>query len=148
MRKSALLVTFAVLSLGLGAVTLASAMSSKPGNAPSVNGDRYRCFDSDFIRGFQTVGDSKIIITSDQNQAYELTLGGVCIGIDTSFMIGVRPRMGSTEICGPFDADIVYNDNGGIHEHSSCPISNVRHLQGDEAAPYVNAPRSTASSSR
>ena len=147
MKTSALLVTLAILGAGLGSITLASAMSSKPGNAPSVAGDRYRCFDSDFIHGFQTDGDQKVIITSDQNQAYELTLGGACIGIDTSFMIGVRPRMGSTEICGPFDADILYNDNGGLHPHQECPITNVRHLQGDEAAPYVSTPRGGASSS-
>lgn len=148
MARSALLVTGLVLGIGLGGITVASAMSGKPGNAPSVTGDRYRCFDSDFIRGFQTVGDSKVIITSDQNQAYELTLGGVCVGIDTSFMIGVRPRMGSTEICGPFDADIVYDDNGGPRQHPSCPVTNVRHLQGAEAEPYVMTPRSSAASSR
>ena len=143
-----LIAVLAITAAGLAGIGAASAMSSKPGNAPSVSGDRYRCFDADFIRGFQTDGDQKMIIISDQNQAYELTLGGICHGLDTSFMVGVRPRMGSSEICGPFDADIVYNDNTGLQRHSECPVTGVRHLQGDEAAPYVVPPRNASSSSR
>ncbi len=148
MKKSVLIAILAITVAGVAGISAASAMSGKPGNAPSVTGDRYRCFDADFIRGFQTDGDYRLIIISDENQAYELTLGGICHGLDTSFMIGVRPRMGSSQVCGPFDADIVYNDDTGLQQHAECPVANVRHLQGDEAAPYVNPPRKASSSSR
>ncbi len=148
MKTSALLVPLVIVGLGLGGIGAATAMSGKPnGSHAPVSGDRYRCFDSTFLRGFQTVSDNKLIVMSDQDQAYELTLGGVCIGVDTSFMIGIRPRMGSTEICGPFDADIVYNDMGSLRGHQECPITDVRHLPPEEAAQYVGS-RSRASSSR
>ncbi len=151
MKTSALLVPLIIAGIGIGGITAASAMSGKPGGShPSVTGDRDRCFDTTFISSFQTLSDNKVIIVSDRDQAYQLTLGGVCIGLDTSFMIGIRSRMGNDEVCGPFDADIVYNDMGGIREHQECPITDVRHLSPEEAAPYVGgrSRASTSSSSR
>ncbi len=141
MKTQALLASLMIVSAGIGGIAaiggVASAMSSRPSTSVKPTGDRDRCFDSQFIRGFQTPNDHTVIIISDRNQAYELQLGGVCIGLDSSFAIGVRPRHGMDEICGAFDADIVYE---GMDRHSPCPVTSVRHLTGDEAAPYVNAP--------
>ncbi len=138
MKASALAATLVICALGFGAIGAASAMSHKPGgDKPSLKGDSYTCFDADMIRGYQSVDEHKLIVTSDFNQAYELSLGGACIGLDTSFTIGIRSRMGSSEICGPFDADVVYNDMGGLRQTQACPVTGVRHLTGDEAAPYV-----------
>lgn len=137
LTKPALLASLAILSAGLAVVACASGAGGAPsGSSHAANGDRFQCFDTDFIRSFQTVDDHTIVVESSQGQGYELKLGGVCIGLDTSFMIGLRSRMGSSQVCGPFDADVVYNDNGGIRGHQECPITEVRHLNADEAAKY------------
>lgn len=128
--------------LGLAAVAgVSMAMSGRPGSGVRPDGDRYRCFNPTFVRGFQTPSDNKLIIVSDENQAYELALAGPCIGIDTSFAIGIRSRTGMNEVCDAFDADIVFRDNG-FERRQECRIMNVRHLTGDEAAKYIDAPRS------
>jgi hypothetical protein len=133
-----LVVSGAVLvAAGLGAGTLALAMSGRPSPDAALT-DRDRCFDPRFLRGFQTTRDDKLIITSDNNQAYELTLGGACFGIDSTYMIGIRSRFAMSEICGPFDADILYSDLGP-RRAQSCPIVGMRHLQGADAAPYIGA---------
>ncbi len=138
-RLSAALAMFVAAALGVVVVAAVSvaptqAGSARPGSGVSPGSDRDACFDPTFVRGFQTVNDHKVIITSDRNQAYEVELAGVCIGLDTSFQLGIRSRHGSMDVCGPFDADVVWEDMGRLQ---SCPISSVRHLTGDEAAPYV-----------
>jgi len=139
MKSPALLAAALAAAAAITTVAATSyAMSGRPSSsAPKPAGDRYQCFDPSNVRGFQSINDHKMVITTDWNQAYELELGGVCIGLDTSFMVGIRSRMGAMDVCGPFDADIVYNDMGGIRHVQSCPITAVRHLTGDEAAPYV-----------
>ncbi len=141
MKKSALLASLLIASLGAGGLAsgigIATAMTGKPGDNVRPAHDRDQCFDPNFIRGFQTPGHDRLIIISDRNEAYELELGGVCIGLDTSFAIGVRSRYGMSEVCGPFDADIIFRDMG---EPRRCPVTSVRHLTGDEAAQYVDKP--------
>lgn len=131
-----------VVVAGVSAATLALAMSGRPSGDADLR-DRHQCFDPKFLRGFQPAGDDKIVITSDENEAYELTLGGACLGLDSSFMIGVRSRTPMSDICGPFDADIVYNDFGPRR----CPIIAMRHLQGAEAEPYIYKRHDRASTS-
>ena len=141
MKKSALLASLLIAALGAGglagSIGIATAMTGKPSDNVRPTGDRNQCFDPTFLRGFQTPGHNKLIIISDRNEAYELELGGICFGLDTSFAIGVRSRYGSSEVCGPFDADILYSDMG---EPRQCPVTSVRHLTGDEAAQYVQKP--------
>lgn len=141
MKKSALLASLLVTALGIGglagSIGIASAMTGKPGDNVRPARDRDQCFDPTFLRGFQTPGGNRLIIISDRNEAYELKLGGVCIGLDTSMAIGVRSRHGMSDVCGPFDADILYSDMG---ETRQCPVSSVRHLVGEEAAEYVHKP--------
>ncbi len=138
-----LIVSGAVLiAAGISAGGLAWAMSNRPSQDVTPS-DRYQCFDPKFLRGFQTVGNDKLVITSDDNQAYELTVGGTCIGLDSTFMIGIRSRFAMSDICGPFDAEIVYHDLGP----QRCPIIAMRHLQGAEAEPYIEKRHAKASSS-
>ncbi|MDI7774292.1 DUF6491 family protein [Asticcacaulis sp. EMRT-3] len=141
MKISAVLASMMITAGGLAAIAgVASAMSAKPdgqGVPPPASHDRFACFDPSFTEGFQTINDHKMIVTTPRNQAYELTLGGVCIGLDTSFTVGIRSRNGMSQVCGPFDADILYNDMGGLRHMQSCPITSVRHLSAEEAAPYV-----------
>jgi hypothetical protein len=121
-----------LVTAGVGAATFALAMSGRPSGDANLR-DRHQCFDPKFLRGFQPAGNDRIVITSDENEAYELTLGGACLGLDASYMIGIQSRMAMSDICGPFDADIVYNDFGPRR----CPIIAMRHLQGAEAEPYI-----------
>jgi hypothetical protein len=130
MKRFLLLAVLVAASFCAG--SLALAMSARPSQDISTR-DRHQCFDPKFLRGFQTAGDNNIVITSDDNQAYELTLGGACIGLDSTFMIGIRSRLPMSDICGPFDAEIVYNDFGPRR----CPIIAMRHLQGADADPYI-----------
>src|SRR5688572_6893944 len=132
--KRALLVSACAAALALTAITAVSvsyAGSSRPDGGVDPTSSRYQCFDPDFVRSFETVNSHKMIITSDRNHAYELTLGGVCIGLDTSFQIGIRSRHGMSDICGPFDGEIVYSD--GLRGLQTCSITSVRHLEGEEA---------------
>ncbi len=144
MKNPALLVSLCVVGIGLSGLGVASAMSGRPSSNMHADSDRHQCFDSNFIDSFQTPDDHTLVIVSDDNQAYELKLGGVCMGLDTSFAIGVKARNGMSQICGPFDADIVYRDG---FRHQECPVTSVRHLTGDEAAKYVRAPRHSAGQS-
>lgn len=127
-----------LLAVGIGAsgLMLAHGMSDQPDARTQAPRDRQQCFNPDFVRDFITVDDHKVIITTGRNQAYELTLGGVCSGLDTSLTIGIRTRFSGGDVCGPFDADVVFGGFGG-DRLQSCPITKVRHLQGDEAEPYV-----------
>lgn len=139
MKSPSLLLPSLAAIVAIGALAATShAMTGRPSSSTQnlANGDRHACFDPDNVRNFQTLNDNTMIVTTDWNEAYELKLGGVCIGLDTSFMVGIHSRSGM-DVCGPFDADIVYNDMGGLRHAQECPIVEVRHLTGDEAAPYV-----------
>jgi len=144
MKKQTVFASVLITGLGLAAVaaTVMSsstfAMSGRPSSGVTPTSDRYKCFDTTFVRNFVSVDDHTIVIVSDENQAYELKLGGPCIGLDTSFAIGVRARTGMTEVCDAFDADILYSDMGR-ERVQECPVTGVRHLMGNDAAPYVMA---------
>ncbi|ESQ76332.1 hypothetical protein ABAC402_04335 [Asticcacaulis sp. AC402] len=131
----------------IAAVSVSYAGSARPGDdSRQLTRNRSQCFDPDFVRSYQTLNDHKVIVTSDRNEAFELTLGGVCIGLDTSFQIGIRSRHGFSDICGPFDGEIVWSD--GLRGLQSCPITAMRHLEGEDAAPYVRGKRSDERSDR
>lgn len=135
MKRSAIIAAGTAVAL---AFAVLAGVSVAPSFAASGEHDRQQCFDPAWVRNFQTDSDHKVIIVSERNQAYELTLGGVCIGLDTSFRLGFRQRRGASQVCGPFDADVVWDDMG---ELKSCPITAMRHLTGDEAKPYVRPER-------
>lgn len=140
MRRVTILTSLVMGLAATAAVTGATfAMSPRPQAGAKVlaSSDRMACFDPTFVDGFQNAGDNKIVVTEGRNRVYELTLGGACIGLDTTFAIGIRSRNGMTDVCGPFDADIVFRDMGGLDRRQACPILQVRHLTGDEAAKYV-----------
>ncbi|MBW8734113.1 MAG: hypothetical protein JF571_07380 [Asticcacaulis sp.] len=148
MKKHVLLVTLLVTGIGLGSLTVASAMSGRPSQGVKPGRDPRACFDPTFVDGFQTPDDRTMIITSGR-EAYKLSLTGVCIGLDTSFMVGIRSRYPMAEVCGPFDADIIYRDGD---RHQSCKITDVKHLSPEEAAEYTGrkpagAAQSSASAS-
>ena len=139
MKKSTAIACLIAVGLGMVAVTGAAlAMSAgRPSGDVQPGRDRYACFDPAQVRSFDTVSDHKVIITSDRNEAYELTLTGMCFGLQNSFGIGIKSRMGGmSDICGPFDGEIVFRDQGN-DRIERCSISDVRHLTGEEAAPYV-----------
>ena len=137
--KAAVLLA-SVIVVGAGAALLAACATTAPadGQSAAYNENRYKCFDPSNVRNFMSVDDHTMVITSGWNEAYELKLGPACFGLDTSAMIGIRSRTGVGDICGPFDADILYSDLGDRHPQS-CSVTAVRHLTGEEAAPYVTA---------
>ncbi len=136
MKAAVVLAALIVAGTCAALVACTSTPSGDP-NATTANADnRYQCFDPAHVRSFQNVDDHTMVITSDWNQAYELKLGPACFDLDTSAMIGLRSRTGVGDVCGPFDADIVYSDMGS-RPPQTCSITGVRHLTGDEAAAYV-----------
>lgn len=147
MKKQVLLVTLLVTGIGLGSLTVASAMSGRPSQGVKPGRDPHACFDPTFVDGFQTPDDRTMIVTEGR-EAYKLSLTGACIGLDSSFMVGIRSRYPMSEVCGPFDADILYRDGG---RHQTCQITEVKHLSPEEAAEYTGrkpaAGQSTASGS-
>jgi len=163
MKRSALWVSLCVVVLGVGGIALSNMgqgvafasdkaddraeASAKPDSSKAGGYDRDKCFDPKFTDGFQTVNDHKVVITSDRDEPYELTVMGPCMGLDSTFALGLRTKHGAFDVCGPFDAEIVYRDMGELR---TCQIASVRHLTGDEAAPYKRSRRgaSGASSSR
>lgn len=138
MKISAVFTAILVATAGLGAIGIASAASNRPGENVKPGRDRSACFDPSFIRGFQTPDNNTLVIISGRNEAYEVKLGGACIGLDNSMFIGVKARYGMNDICGPFDGDIIYEGISGRRE--VCPITRVRHLEGEEAAEYIHKP--------
>lgn len=136
MKISTILASGLIVAAGIGGIGIASAASNRPGDTVDPGRDRNACFDPDFIRGFQTPGNSRVVIISSRNEAYELTVPA-CIGLESSIYIGIKTRHAG-DVCGPFDADIVYEGISGRRE--SCRVSNMRHLQGEEAAEYVRKP--------
>lgn len=135
MKLSALLASGLIVAAGLGGIGMAWAASNRPDSNVDPGRDRNACFDPDFIRGFQTPGNGKVVILANNNEAYELTVPA-CIGLEDSMFIGLKTRHGG-DICGPFDADVVYENFG---RRDVCSVSNVRHLQGEEAAEYIRKP--------
>ena len=141
MKASAILASSLITVAGIVLVACATTPPAGDGTgATALANDRYKCFDPNMVRGFQSVNDHTMVITSDWNQAYELQLGPACFGLDTSFMIGIHSRFGGGDICGPFDAEILYNDMGS-RPTQACAITGVRHLTGAEAEPYVGKPK-------
>jgi hypothetical protein len=142
MKKSTCVI--ALLAAGLGAWVVGSAALASAGRPATDNKparDPRACFDSAQVRSFQTEKDDKMIIISNWNEAYELTLSPACIGLDSSFRIGIKSRgSGINDICGPFDGEIVYSDMGD-RPLKTCPIQAVRHLTSAEAAVYGIKPR-------
>ncbi|HTM83145.1 DUF6491 family protein [Asticcacaulis sp.] len=143
MKKSTCIAALFAAGLGVIAVTgVALAMSAgrpAPDNKPAR--DPRACFDSSQVRSFQTEKDDKIIIISNWNEAYELTMMPACIGLDSSFHIGIKSRgSGLNDICGPFDGEIVYSDMGD-RPLKTCPIQAVRHLTPEEAVAYGVKPK-------
>jgi hypothetical protein len=146
MKKHVLLVTLLAAGIGLGSLTVASAMSGRPSSDVKPGRDPRACFDPTFVDGFQTPDDRTMIITSGR-EAYKLSLTGACIGLDTSFVVGIRSRYPMAEVCGPFDADILYRDGD---RHQTCQITAVKHLSPEEAAEFTGrkpAGQSSASAS-
>jgi len=143
MKTSHILALAAGCAVSLAVMIVASVpdavakSAGRPPSSPAPNMDRNRCFDPSDIRNFESVDEHKMIIVSNRNEAYELSLTGPCMGIDTSFAIGIRSRFGTMDICGPFDGEILYREMGEEHL-AQCSITEVKHLTGDAAAPYVN----------
>jgi len=122
-----------------GAALAMSAGRPAPDNKPAR--DPRACFDASQVQNFQTEKDNKIIIISNWNEAYELTMMPACIGLDSSFRIGIKSRVnGMNNICGPFDGEIVYSDMGD-RPLKTCPIQAIRHLTPEEAVAYGIRPR-------
>ncbi|ESQ84557.1 hypothetical protein AEAC466_09400 [Asticcacaulis sp. AC466] len=143
MTKSTYILPLAALGFGVifvsgvMAVSAGAMSAGRPNPESRVNRDPRACFDPAHVRSFNTINDHKMIIVSDWNEAYELELGGACMGIDTSMRIGIRSRgLGMADVCGPMDAEIFYSDLSG-NRVQSCTVTSVHHLTGDEAAPYV-----------
>jgi hypothetical protein len=134
----------AVLGMAVLGVVLAACASETTNGAPGADAkaDRYRCFSTTFVRNFETPSDDKLIIESDNNQAYELDMAGPCFGLDDSLALGIRSHTGMSQICDPLDVDIIFHNNvlGG---RSECHVMTMRHLTGDEAAKYLT-PRKAA----
>jgi len=143
MKKSTCIAALVAAGFGIVVVTGAAlAMSAgRPTSDNKTARDPRACFDSSQVRSFQTEKDDKIIIISNWNEAYELTMTPACIGLDSSFRIGIKSRgSGLNDICGPFDGEIVYSDMGD-RPLKTCPIQAVRHLTPEEAVAYGIKPR-------
>ncbi len=143
MKKHALLVTLLVTGIALGSLTVASAMTGRPSDGVKPGRDPRACFDPTFVDGFQTPDDHTMIVTQGR-EAYKLSLTGVCIGLDTSFVVGIRSRYPMADVCGPFDADIIYRDGD---RRQSCQITAVKHLSPEEAAEYTGRKPAAAQTS-
>ncbi len=143
MSKQGFVAIAAVAALALVVVGCASETATTTAGHDAKPMDRFRCFNPTFMRGFQTPDDHTVIIESDDNQAYELTMAGPCFGLQDSFAIGVRSRNGMSEVCDPLDADILFRDQT-LGERRECRVAGMRHLVGDEAAKYITPPKKKA----
>ncbi|UDF04962.1 DUF6491 family protein [Asticcacaulis sp. AND118] len=91
-----------------------------------------KCFRSDDIDRFNPVDSRTMIIETYNRQHYKLELSGACMGIEDAFRIGVKTRAGSINICGGFDAEILYSDSGS-GRLAKCNITQVTPITQEEA---------------
>ncbi len=137
--KAAVLLASLIVA-GAGTTALVACTTTNPGGDGNASADpsshRFKCFDPAMVRNFESVDDHTMVITTNWNDAFKLTLGPACIDLDTSAMVGIKSRTGFGDVCGPFDADIIYSDLGR-ERPQTCSITAVEHLTGDAAAPYV-----------
>lgn len=131
------LATITLGAVGLMAIHSASAMTPRPSTDKSLT-RKDSCFYGDRVRSYETKGDHHMIVTTTDNQAYDLELAGGCFNVDSAMGIAIVERHGMGRICGAFDADVHYMD---FDRPQRCSITSVKHLEGDEAAPYVRAPK-------
>lgn len=134
----------AVLALGaLGALTSQvsagpeSAQADNTGTAkPKAKSNRNEsCFYADNIERFYTEDDDSMMVTDYRGRSFRLDLTGACFGIDTALKLAIRTK-GSRQVCGPFDADVVYSDDTSGGRLRSCMIRNVTALSKEEADAY------------
>ena len=143
MKRQAITAVLGMAALGVILVACASEATNGQPGADAKSIDRNRCFSTTFVRNFETAGDDKLIIESDNNQAYELDMAGPCFGLDDSLALGIRSHTGMSQICDPLDVDIIFHNNvlGG---RSECHVMTMRHLTGDEAAKYLTSRKAAA----
>lgn len=91
-----------------------------------------KCFRSDDIDRFNPVDSRTMVIETYGRQHYKLQLSGACMGIEDAFRIGVKTRAGSSNICGGFDAEILYSDSGS-GRLAKCNITDVTPITKEEA---------------
>lgn len=134
------LLTVAVLAAtGFTALSLLPAQaqsSAKPdyerkADTPAQKEMR-KCFRSDDIDRFNPVDSRTMVIETYNRQHYKLQLSGACMGIEDAFRIGVKTRAGSSNICGGFDAEILYSDSGS-GRLAKCNITDVTPITKEEA---------------
>jgi len=126
MRKTvAVMAPVALLALGLGFSQAQSAPEpEKPREIP-------QCFRTSDIRGFDNDDRRKLIVETYNGNFYELELMGGCMDIDYALKLGFRGRNGSDRVCGGFDAEIFYREQGG-GRLNRCQVTNVRPFTHEE----------------
>lgn len=140
-----LMTVVAVAAAGLTTLSLlpAQAQSSAQSSA-SAQPDREReaatpaqkemrkCFRSDDIDRFNPVDSRTMIVETYGHQNYKLELSGACMGIEDAFRIGIRTRAGAINVCGGFDAEVLYSEPGS-GRLARCHITDVKAITKAEA---------------
>lgn len=140
-----LMTVAALVAAGLTTLSLlpAQAQSSAQSSA-SAETDREReasapaqkemrkCFRSDDVDRFNPIDSRTMIVETYGRKHYRLELSGACMGIEDAFRIGIRTRAGALNVCGGFDAEILYSDPGSARL-TRCQITDVKPITKEEA---------------
>ncbi|MDC7694874.1 DUF6491 family protein [Asticcacaulis sp. DXS10W] len=136
-----LMTVAALAAAGLTTLSLLPAQAQSVGaessapperEAPKAQKDMRKCFRSEDIDRFNPIDSRTMVIETYGHQHYRLELSGACMGIEDAFRIGVRTRGGSIQVCGGFDAEILYSEPGS-GRLTRCNITDVKPITKDEA---------------
>lgn len=117
------------LTLVLAALIAAAPAGAQPAHADS--GKSQQCFLGANVDGFNAPDDHTVYLSANVHDIYRLDLMGSCTGLSFRTGIGLERAPGSSWICSPLDATIIYNDHG-IHQR--CPVTAIHKLTPAEVA--------------
>ena len=119
------------LTLVLGALIAAPPLAAVAQPAHADSGKAEQCFLGANVDGFNAPDDHTVYLSANVHDVYRLDLMGSCTGLSFREGIGLERTPGSSWICSPLDATIIYNDHG-IHQR--CPVTAIHKLTPAELA--------------
>jgi hypothetical protein len=108
--------------------TLLALIPAGAGAEPAAQSAN-QCFLSSSVDGFNAPDDHTVYIRAGVKDVYRLDLMSDCIGLKFRNDIGLERSPGSSWICSPLDAQIVYRDVGMPER---CPVTAIHKLSADE----------------
>lgn len=124
-----------LMTIALAAAALApAAVQAQPAAPPaSKPADKQAnpCFYARNVNGFNAPDNHTVYIRVGVSDVYRLDLMMDCLDLTFRQSLGIRSTPGSSWICSPLDAEVVYRDVGAPQR---CPVTAIHKLTPAEVA--------------